>query len=205
MTDWDQHKVSPNDNRVSSQAGMQKQDALQVREFCKGVYRGKDLMIIIRGSKPTSLQHHYQADMSPKPITVKTKIPYEAGVLEEDGHRYISDYDLQGVYELRDNGAYYRLYVGNGAHARPTGPMENPFLRCINEFVRPGSTTNTAFFQHGPNDDYLDCGRPKNDGIGNVFLAFVPDGDLFLIPDRTTLKEFYHRQRISWNYAMGGE
>lgn len=203
MPDLSQYKISSNDSQVETVGGMKKRDASRILAFCQGVYGGKQLMIIVRGSKPTSLRHHFGPDVSPKPMSVKDKIPYESGVLETDEGRFISDYDLQGVYELRDNGAYYRLYVGNGAHARPQGPLENPFLGALNRFVHPTASAQQAFFQHGPNDDYLDCGRPLNTGIGDVFLAFLPNGDLYLLPERGILKEFYHQERISWNYQLG--
>jgi hypothetical protein len=140
-----------------------------------------------------------------------------------EGVQYYSDYDLMGVYEKRDE-AYYRLYIANTAHIKAIEPdhrtpaqkavMANatslpntdPFLQLLNASVEPRNPAGderVCLFQHGSNDDYQLAGRMQNnsDKIGDVFLAFAPDGKTYLLPDQSALRAFYESYRISYNYS----
>lgn len=196
------YELNPNDTRVLTEGGMSPWHAWRMVDFASGGYMRKKLLIIVRKSKPTSRRYDYQPDVAYKPSTMKAKTPYH-GVIEHDGKRYLSDYDLQGVYEQRHDGAYSRIYICNGKHAPVRSLNEIPFLRAINHHLRPEVTTvEKAMFQHGPNDDYIDAGRVLNPDIGEVFLVFRSGStNVLLIPNRKLLKELYHGLGICWRYG----
>jgi hypothetical protein len=218
----DEHLISPDDPRIETVGGMKRYHAGRLCWFCQGVYKGKPLLMIVRGSNPASLQFQGRANHFPKSADVNSPSG-ERGRVKIDGAQFYSDYDLMGVYEKRDE-AYYRLYIANTAHIKAIEPdhrtatqkavMENvtslpntnPFLQLLNSSVEPRNPVGderACLFQHGSNDDYMLAGRMKNDSdkIGDVFLAFCPDGKAYLLPDQSALRAFYERYRISYNYS----
>ena len=187
-------------------AGIENYHATRLRLFTNRIYKNRLLLIIVRGSKPSSLPHHGSKNMIAKPHYVKEKVDPVSVLAVTDKGIYFSDYDLQGVYEQRHMGDFVRLYIDNSTtytmgtdfkteNYRPD--QEVPFLALINQFV---CGDRTRMFKHGPNDDYLQAGRPLNTGIGDVFLAFEPTGIITLLSNQTELEAFYHSKRISFNY-----
>ncbi|MEK6237718.1 MAG: hypothetical protein N2C14_23665, partial [Planctomycetales bacterium] len=151
------------------------------------------------------------AGYEPKPRDVKAKIDPLQGWSVEGGVKYISDYDLMGIYFHRGSGCYDRLYVDNyleGKAGRQDGNdlKNNRFLREINAFVCPEWK---PMFIHGPNDDWLDSGRPTSIGEGygsdsakaQNFLVVKHDSqELLLLPTGADLERFYLFNRIAWKY-----
>ena len=206
--------VSAADPEVRGLAGMHPLHAARLAAFAQGAYRacnGRKYLIIVRGSDPLSLPHQGRPNHHPKPVTVKAKVGETGrGRRKVDGRQYISDYDLQGVYERRHDGGYMRVFISNlkkdrddAGDPRPWvgafDPAQNVFLRALNEVVCPG----LGLFQHGANDDYLKGGEmllaPDEDA---VFLAFEPDGGILFLPDRAALKAFYASRGINWAYRV---
>ena len=204
--------VGANDPEVR-EAGMNPLHAARLSAFAQGAYRacgGRKLLIIVRGSDPLSLAHQGRENHFPKPPTIEAKIGVTGrGRRKIDGRHYISDYDLQGVYELRHDGGYMRLYVSNlkkGDKTDASDPRmhvgdfkvgDNLFLKTLNDVVCPGLN----LFQHGPNDDYMKAGvMGRTPGEDEVFLAFKPEGGILLIKGRSALRRLYSSHGISWNY-----
>lgn len=208
------------DDELAVQYGMEAKHANRLREFCQGAFKRKKLLIVVRRSNPASLQWHDVPGIDPKPPWVKEKSDAK-GLIGHAAQRYFSDYDLQGVYELRDTAppTYYRFFAGNSVKmdaaqvakfvkrepsVRLTGAVDigtvalTEFVRAINAFVcRDGK----PMFQHGAQDGFLLSGRPVLDADDGGFLAFEPDGRMQALPTRAELKAFYQRHPgITWAY-----
>jgi len=102
------------DSALAQAFGMSPRHAEKLMEFCKGVYRRKRLLMIVRGANPAGLQWHGHPEYRPKPVWVKEKTGDDA-LLHSGGQTYYPDYDIHGLYELRDTSppTYYRLFAGN--------------------------------------------------------------------------------------------
>ena len=173
-------KVSLRDPRIETIIGMELVHAKRTLAFCKGHYRQRELLIIVRKSNPLSLRYHGVPNYFPKPVTIKAKISKTTGwsyAVDDDdkeipGPRFISDYDLHGVYERRHTGNYDRLYVSNYIDytSKTTGTVtrigsltqasipNNPFLRELNGYVCSAGRGRNMF-QHGTEDDFRVAGR----------------------------------------------
>ena len=105
--------MSTDTNTLPRAYGMMPARASQMIRFCSGGYRRKQLLIIVRGSNPTGLHWHGHQDIVSKPVGIKAKTDAD-GLVRHDGKRYYPDYDIPGVYELRDSApsTYYRLFAG---------------------------------------------------------------------------------------------
>ena len=132
------------------------------------------------------MQWHDVPGYDPKPPWLKEKSD-ENGVIVAGGRRYFSDYDLQGVYELRDTAppTYYRFYAGNWVvmdkadlekpdslaaklvKREPTVRLTGPISIGTDELTQFVSALNAhvcgdgkPMFQHGAQDGFLLSGRP---------------------------------------------
>lgn len=180
MAELPLEKVSLNDPRIETIIGMELVHAQRTLAFCKGLYRRRELLIIVRKSNPLSLQYHGVPNYFPKPVTIKAKISKTTGwsyAMDKNGRevpgpQFISDYDLHGVYERRHTGNYDRLYVSNyiDYESEVTGAItrvgsltqslipNNPFLRELNGYVCSAGRGRNMF-QHGTEDDFRVAGR----------------------------------------------
>ena len=206
------------DDQLAASYGMQPKHAERLRKFCQGVFKGKKLLIVVRKGKQAGLQWHGRPDYRPKPVTIKATTD-ATGSLTVDGQKYYPDYDMQGIYELRDTAppTYYRFFAGNWVSMdeesvaklaarepslKGTGTLEigsvelHKFIREINRFVCAG---DAPMFQHGAQDGYLVAGRPVLDA-GDGFLVFEPDGSMRAIATRSELRAYYLKHRINWSY-----
>ncbi len=205
-------KISVNDRRLEASTGIRKQHAANLMAFCQGIYEGRQLLILVRGANPESLQWHNAPGHKPKPLTLKAKTSQGSqGRVKEGGDYYYSDYDLLGVYELLDNGTYQRTYIHNAGPKPGTiidqqqwsadaheALSQNSFLQEINKYVCPG----LRLFQHGTNDDFRLSGAAGNPlREGESALAFEHTGDLFLLHGTLEMRDYYHARRICWIYG----
>ena len=72
-------RINPMHPLVQTVAGIKRRHAVRLLEFCKGEYRGRELIIIVRQSCPESLQWHGTPQHLPKPVTLKEKIDPSTG------------------------------------------------------------------------------------------------------------------------------
>lgn len=208
------------DSELALKFGMSPRHAGKLREFCQGAYRRKRLLMIIRSTNKAGLQWHDRAHVQPKSVHVKDKTDKQRGLVTVEAQTYFPDYDMHGVYELRDTAppTYYRLYTGNyvnieekthwnrlegrepslaGVDRKPLGSAEfSPFVKALNAFV---CGDGPLMFQHGAQDGFLVAGRPILDA-GARFLVFEPTGHMSAVYGRERMKAYYHSKSISWAY-----
>ena len=209
-------ETGPFDERLPSEFGIQKIHAHRLVSFCKGEFKARELIIIIRASNPDGIKFHGRKDHLPKPAGVKAKTSTGGGRVwkydknrafvreaHEKGTWYFSDYDLNGVWERRHMGNYERLYVGNwnpeakkAIGARPN-PGTDRFLRSINDYVCRifGSPD---MFQHGSEHDWRTNGRPTNPLPDDAFAAFEHTGKVFLMDSAWELEDYYRSRKLAW-------
>ncbi len=214
------------DVALAAECGMEPRHAKKLTLFVQGEYRRKPLLIIVRASNPAGLQHHGRIAEGyfPKPGWVDQKTG-PSGDAAVGGRHYYSDYDLQGVWERRDQ-TYYRLFSGScvdpevhaskiadlkarepglaGQFTEPIGnlaPAAFDFLRELNLFVCETTNVGMWMFQHGANDGFLWNGRPVLDvKADDAFLVFEPSGTMHRTQGRAQLKAYYRNHKLSWAY-----
>jgi hypothetical protein len=207
--------MSPEEDAWALECGMEPIHAARIREFCQGKYRRKKLLMIVRACKPEGLKWHSMIGASPKPVAVKEKTN-AGGYIIRDNRLYYPDYDMQGLYELRDT-TYYRFFAGNYVNLDQEGLAKlaarepslqgiqpavigttvfSEFLNALNSYVCRGGA---PMFQHGAQDGHLLGGRPVLDA-GDGYLVFEPDGAMRILRSRQDLKTYYKQNRIAWTY-----
>ncbi len=120
--------MSPSDIERAEELGMLPRHVGMLKSFCQGLYKRKKLLLIVRATNRGAVAQHYNnKNRSAKPLWAKNKSSEFGGKARtteaisggSDGERvrksYFPDYDLQGVYELRDTAppTYYRMFAGN--------------------------------------------------------------------------------------------
>lgn len=116
-----------------------------------------------------------------------------------DGKLIHADYDLQGVYRRRDDGAFAKVEMGDAAD-HPKGAT---FLDLINAELFPGH----SMVMHGDNDTYVKVTREGELERGRLpepderFLICEPDGKISVAEGVKSLNDYYDGHRIYWPYA----
>jgi hypothetical protein len=113
----------------------------------------------------------------------------EGGVLRDPkGNAIHGDYDLQGVYQHRPDGA-----------ATKVDTNDKVFQRNLNEKLDP----KLKMVQHGANDNF-ETKDPeamgRQPGINETFLVIEPSGATKIVEGAAGLQRYYDQHGFEWPY-----
>lgn len=171
---------------IAEQSGMNAIDLETLRDFCKE----HGLLLVIRspGGIGRNIMGMGGVPIRPKPASIKNE-KTGGKWIKKDGTYFISDYDLLSVWRRAGDG-FVKVPLCED------DPRTDEFLKKINrEMVMP--------FQHGANDDWLDCeGKAKNTAIGNHFTVVPDDGLVIVIDGQDKMRAYYEKHGLSpWLYG----